>query len=722
MAFVLAGPSNYRDNGSGHEDELPSPPRQNLPYTDDMKERPRLEIILDKETILLRGTGVDVEPARLSGHVALFLAESTSIKEITLQFRGKARLTTSSHDSMNLNPSSLIYVVCNHEWSFLEGEKKHRHTLKAGRHFFPFQLQIGGSLPSSISTSVMGGASVAYKLRAHASRPGLSHNLQAEASVSILRSFAAEALEYQQTLEIENTWPEKLMYCIMVPHKAWAAGDTLTAMMKFCPLSKGVGVLNVNTTIHETTKVFVRSGYQEQTRVVAMARHEIVGGKAVEIPESEYRTRTSTPGSSTPGTPGIPARSLSTSYFPPQSVPESSRDDGNAGTSTTSDAADDQTIEAQTDISTYITLALPLTITPSHSLDPIIVSHRIRWSILILNLDGHTSELRCSLPLNLLDHHLLEQARSFTSATRRLLIGGPAVPTVEEEDMELPSYTAHIRDRVANQFLPESATMRVTNPWVHSSISPTMRGDRSAVPSPFPRAASGTSSPMEAHLLSHLPHAPGSGDSTPLDWVNSELLLSLSAEEPPPSDSSDSNPASQGNSTSNSRRNSRASSLERSGTTSSITGINGPNETYVHSDANVSRSMQGLFKASMKPFTAMPHPLRLSSRSHSHSTLPTLSSLTHESPRHTPSPQQQPVARPLHLTDHNASVALLHRAFTEVPDYRIASRGFIGGVPPLSSMAGLPSYEEASRARTTSDIGPRPLSHSAPITPSITRS
>lgn len=66
----------------------------------DMRDKnPRLEILLDKEYIYLKGTGVDVEPARLSGHVALYLAESTSIKEITLQFRGKARLPVPPHES-----------------------------------------------------------------------------------------------------------------------------------------------------------------------------------------------------------------------------------------------------------------------------------------------------------------------------------------------------------------------------------------------------------------------------------------------------------------------------------------------------------------------------------------------------------------------------------------------------------------------------------------------
>ncbi|KAK0458014.1 uncharacterized protein EV420DRAFT_1545953 [Desarmillaria tabescens] len=95
------------------------------------------------------------------------------------------------------------------------------------------------------------------------------------------------------------------------------------------------------------------------------------------------------------------------------------------------------------DIMTYLTFPIPLCITPTHALEPIHVSHRIRWSILILNLDGHTSELRCSLPPHLLDYRLLEAAHSHTSATRRLLLGGPEVPPeVLHNDMELPSYTA----------------------------------------------------------------------------------------------------------------------------------------------------------------------------------------------------------------------------------------------------------------------------------------
>jgi len=72
------------------------------------------------------------------------------------------------------------------------------------------------------------------------------------------------------------------------------------------------------------------------------------------------------------------------------------------------------------------------------------------------------------------------------------------------------------------------------------------------------------------------------------------------------------------------------------------------------------------------------------------------------------------------------SYSLLHRAFTEVPDYGIASRGFLGGVTPLETLQGLPSYEEAEmqRSRSESDLAamttmtaPRGGSSASPLTP-----
>jgi hypothetical protein len=53
---------------------------------------PSIEIIVDSDTPILRGTGAEVSPALLSGRVVLHLVEATPVKQITLHFRGKAKL------------------------------------------------------------------------------------------------------------------------------------------------------------------------------------------------------------------------------------------------------------------------------------------------------------------------------------------------------------------------------------------------------------------------------------------------------------------------------------------------------------------------------------------------------------------------------------------------------------------------------------------------------
>lgn len=59
---------------------------------------PTLDISVASDQLYLRGTGVDVEPTLLSGNVVLHLSDPTSIKQIVLVFRGKARVPSYPHD------------------------------------------------------------------------------------------------------------------------------------------------------------------------------------------------------------------------------------------------------------------------------------------------------------------------------------------------------------------------------------------------------------------------------------------------------------------------------------------------------------------------------------------------------------------------------------------------------------------------------------------------
>ncbi|KAH9944720.1 arrestin [Amylocystis lapponica] len=773
MSFILTRPPSRGEAPPQEEDSLsaalhaalqsftspshqqPSHPAPHMPYDPDQhrekgeKFAPTLDIVVNSDILSATSCSTSQSPQ---------LSRKSS-------FSSEAR----PDYPLSLSSSQLTYL----------GNRAHSHTLKAGRHLFPFQLQIGGSLPSSISTTALGGASVQYKLRATAVRPGfgITHrDLQATCPISIMRSFTSEALEYQQTLEIENTWPEKLMYSIMIPHKAWAAGEQVTAV--------GARVLNVTTTINETTKLYARQGidtllhhghtpYRHSTTTSTPASPPLTSG---------HTHHQSLPNSHPNGYfPAIPSQNESPSHSPAElaltttttnsssssdptatilmrsSVPSTSSIPSVPSQSTHPEdevvirpihpppASDsDIDIAASSDVVTTLSITVPLHATPSHSLEPIQVSHRIRWSILIGNHDGHTSELRCSLPLHVLDNHLYDEARAATLATRRLLLGaqdvegGSAVGVHGEEsaedDMELPSYPAHVRDRVANAYLPEAAVMRVVNPWVMQGVSPTIvqplseTENSSGVQSPagLETWAIPSGAPVTAPTRHHLPHEPPPG-AQPLEWVNTELLLSLSREAPeaplpptqhvtPPSRTppADSAAASQHGSRPTSRHGSRFPSRRPSRTPSpgfatgvAALGTQGhAGETFVHSGSTASRNMHGLFNIAMKPFTSLTSTFSLGARNASHSNLHSL----HGHSLSSGTPSAAASTANLHALTHNGeppppapmtSPQLLHRAFTEVPDYDMASRGFLGGgITPLTSMRGLPSYEAAEAERS----------------------
>ncbi|KAJ7281977.1 hypothetical protein C8J57DRAFT_1500638 [Mycena rebaudengoi] len=612
---------------------------------------PRMEILLDREFCFLRGTGADVEPGRLAGHVALYLTEPTTIRAITLQFRGKAYLPGPPADSMasgsSVSTPPSTYVLCRHAWSFLAGAKTHGHTLKAGRHLFPFQLQLGGALPASAASSALSGgeAGVAYKLRAVAVRGGaFSSNLQAAAPVYVVRSLGRAALEYQQTRDIEHVWLGKLMFSVAVPHSAWAAGDSLVALLKVTPLVKGVGVLTVTTSLRETTKMFGRPG--NVTRTVASVTHEILGGRAVEIKEPVD------PKGKQPRVSPSDAAGPSTENVPPDPT------------------------QSEDDVVTTLHLPLPSSLTPTSTLDPLRVSYVVHWSVIVTNVDGHLSELFCSLPILLLDSQLLCESRMHTRAARRLLVGGPEVQQGAEDTNELPDYTNHIRDRIANMYLSEGNMMRVTNPWVQSGIDPILgKGHHHHPPIAPPK-------PLEVITdCGGAAYVPDPEHPVFLDWGNSELFIShgstkYSYPDTPPV--LDSEPVS---------RASTPDHLHQHPPTPPMSPADGM-PTYTHSSP-ASRELPGLFAARMEATSALTHPHWLGARPDAK-----------ETRRASVEVQRRARSVGRAESDGPTGSVLLHRAFTEVPDYEVASRGFLGGVPPLSSMQGLPSYDEASRSGT----------------------
>lgn len=523
------------------------------------------------------------------------------------------------------------------------------------------------------------------------------------------------------------------MYAIMVPHKAWAAGDTLCALVKFSPLSKGIRITGITTSLHEHLKTFGRSGAtHDENRVACSVKHEIHNGRAVSVPyfsaasslrwtqqhsHSPFSTNLSTPSVSDdarspllsePFNPSTAATSNSgrTPLDTPLDIAPSPRNtsgDGSSLTLTSSASnlagnSSSATIAAacftgdnnsfdigEQEIVTTLELPLPGTLTPTHAVEPVHLSHRLRWNILLSNPDGHVSELRCSLPIHILDSSSLEDARAATRVTRRLLFG-LEIAQDDGDEIQLPSYPSHVMDRVPDDEEQAAAALA------------TMGGSQNGTPSG-------------------------------LDWVNMQLM----------SDGQSSRPTSPPDSRLASRTSSRAPSPERrdrerghhgffsslkpfTKVTSSFSNhsrqsaqshMHGDNNSHATDESSLSSlsltlspshgsaTLSGSFPPT--PDRSQPGTPPLSYPTIQNGTPQRRPISTSASASRTSSPRNTVITLPgTDTTSIDNEVAALSR----VPHYAIASRGFLGGITPISSLRGLPSYEEASRPSRTTAASP----------------
>ena len=343
--------------------------------------------------------------------------------------------------------------------------------------------------------------------------------------------------------------------------------------------------------------------------------------------------------------------------------------------STSTAVPDDETSH---DIHQVISIQVPLSAVPTSSRPPVVSSHRIKWSVrrqfaalltvqaLIRNADGHTSELRCALPLLLLAPALAEEARlassgaqsvrarTSTSLTRQLLFGptGALVPTSAEEAAEpLPSYQSHWRD-----------------PCVAAPAASLI--DRVASSS---LATSRLSSPAHTPLHTPSPSRPASPTGDRPTFAQPTLPESLARADPQPSSSRP-------------RPMSRRASSGRSSRPPS------PNGSHVSTSPG-SHHGGGFFSSLSKPL----RPLAAMSRGHSttshptsHPTSPFASTSHSPSGSGGPSPAApeldatpRPPAHELDAEEENARIS-------RVPSYQHGD--WLGGVVPLETQRGLPDY------------------------------
>lgn len=92
---------------------------------------------------------------------------------------------------------------------------------------------------------------ITYKLKATVARGKFAHDLHSYKPVRIVRTLDPSALELAHAMTVENVWPNKVEYQIVIPQKAVIFGTAIAVEMRFTPLLKGLVIGKVKAQLFE---------------------------------------------------------------------------------------------------------------------------------------------------------------------------------------------------------------------------------------------------------------------------------------------------------------------------------------------------------------------------------------------------------------------------------------------------------------------------------------
>ncbi|KAM4062894.1 hypothetical protein HRG_007713 [Hirsutella rhossiliensis] len=200
------------------------------------------DIRLDQDFIVFRGNDHESSGQLLKGVVVLCLSSSLRIEDVRLRLTGTLRLAWTDQRSSTAAVSGQKVdrstAILDHRWAPFVGTHGKSMTLPAGNYEYPFEFNLPGDTPESVEG--VPEASITYRLKATVGRGKLAYDLHAYKHLRVIRTLEPGALEFLHAMSVENIWPNKVDYSIIIPQKAVVFGGTINMHMRFTPLLKGL--------------------------------------------------------------------------------------------------------------------------------------------------------------------------------------------------------------------------------------------------------------------------------------------------------------------------------------------------------------------------------------------------------------------------------------------------------------------------------------------------
>lgn len=355
--------------------------------------------------------------------------------------------------------SSLSMLGFRSKSSTLLSQESKTNMLAQGNYEVPFSTVLPGSLPESIEG--LPGASVVYRVEALLDRGKFHNPLSTKKHLRVVRTLTTDAVELSETVAVDNTWPKKVEYLLSVPTKAIAIGSSIPVTMTLVPLLKGLRLGDIKIELLE---------YYSYVGMIPPAHNgeRVVLEKT--IPKLENPDHDDAP---------LDKWEIESVLRVPASLLRCTQD---------------------ADITTHIK-----------------VRHKLKFAIGLVNPDGHVSELRASLPVQLF-------ISPFVSVTARhdaekLEPDNSSAPTPPvDDDLDEDVLFKHSASNTSLTQLADAATGMQSGNSSHNNSYTSMTGlmapplyekhiydrlwsDVSPVESPV---NSGTTSPRYSNRLSYL--------------------------------------------------------------------------------------------------------------------------------------------------------------------------------------------------------------------------
>ncbi|KAF8864710.1 hypothetical protein BDZ45DRAFT_736833 [Acephala macrosclerotiorum] len=217
------------------------------------------EIRLDNEIIVLRGAESEASSQLLKGVVVLCLPAALKIEDVHLRMIGQLkvgwndqRITPTGISNNKVDKTTEIF---SHRWApFVggggPGSSSRGTTLPAGNYEWPFELVIPGAMAESIEG--LHDSHIMYRLKATVARGKLAYDLHAYKPLRIVRTLDPSALELAHAMTVENVWPNKIEYQLVIPQKAIIFGTAIDIEMRFTSLLKRLRIGQIKCQLLET--------------------------------------------------------------------------------------------------------------------------------------------------------------------------------------------------------------------------------------------------------------------------------------------------------------------------------------------------------------------------------------------------------------------------------------------------------------------------------------